>query len=153
MFVQNKEKGVLLIISLSLIFLLAGCFSSSLDKTKIMQIAENIEKSIDKKDVNLFMENVSYDYSDSNDGTYDNHINNLPEELFAKVEEAEDLVDIFLLLKMNMLPILAKSNVKMRTFYLEKAVEMLNVKTRPLHLRALLIIPWIFFMSNLSVRS
>lgn len=41
------------------------------------------------------MQNISYDYSDSNGGTYDNHINGLPEEIFSKIEEAEDLVDPF----------------------------------------------------------
>ena len=124
MIVQNKEKIVVLIISLSLIFLLAGCFGSSLDKTKIIQIAENIEKSIDKKDVNLFMENVSYDYSDSNDGTYDNHINNLPEELFAKVEEAEDLVDIFLLLKIETKVTIPESDLVITDIYASGKMEI-----------------------------
>ena len=41
------------------------------------------------------MENISYDYSDTEGGTYDNHINGLPEEIFSKIEEEEDLVDIF----------------------------------------------------------
>ncbi|GAI87617.1 unnamed protein product, partial [marine sediment metagenome] len=54
------------------------------DETQIMQIAKNIEEAIKEKDVDLFMDNISYDYSDSDGGTYDNHINNLPEEIISK---------------------------------------------------------------------
>ena len=84
----------MIVISLFLFLLLVGCLGLSTDETQIKQIAENIEKAIEKKDVDLFMQNISYDYSDSNGGTYDNHINGLPEEIFSKIEEAEDLVDI-----------------------------------------------------------
>jgi len=34
------------------------------------------------------MENVSFDYSDLNGGTYDNHINNLPEDIISQMELA-----------------------------------------------------------------
>jgi len=40
------------------------------------------------------MENISYNYSDEDGGTYDNHINSLPEEIFSKIEDAENLADI-----------------------------------------------------------
>ena len=76
MFAQNKAKIGALTISLFLILSLAGCIGSSTDEVKIMQIAEIIEEAIEKKDVDIFMENVSYDYSDSNGGTYDNLIKN-----------------------------------------------------------------------------
>jgi len=99
-FAQNKAKIGALTISLFLILSLAGCIGSSTDEVKIMQIAENIEEAIEKKDVDIFMENVSYDYSDSNGGTYDNHINDLPEGLFSKIEDAEDLIDPFFYLKL-----------------------------------------------------
>jgi len=91
---KNKIKILMIVISLFLFLLLVGCLGLSTDETQIKQIAENIEKAIEKKDVDLFMQNISYDYSDSNGGTYDNHINGLPEEIFSKIEEAEDLVDI-----------------------------------------------------------
>ena len=84
----------MIVISLFLFLLLVGCLGLSTDETQIKQIAENIEKAIEKKDVDLFMQNISYDYSDSNGGSYNNHINGLPEEIFSKIEEAEDLVDI-----------------------------------------------------------
>ena len=93
---KNKIKTLLITASTLLLLLsLTGCIGSSTDETQIKQIAENIEKAIEKKDVDLFMQNISYDYSDSNGGTYDNHINGLPEEIFSKIEKAEDLVDPF----------------------------------------------------------
>jgi len=97
---QNKIK-LIIISSLFLCLFLVGCTITATDETKIMQIAENIKKAIEKKNVNLFMENISYNYSDTDGGTYDNHINNLPEEIFSKVEEAEDLIDIYPLLKIE----------------------------------------------------
>ena len=98
---RNQVKIGTLIIVLFITLLLAGCINSSIDETQIKQIAKNIEKAIEKKNVNLFMENISYNYSDSEDGTYDNHINNLPEEIFSKIEEAEDLVDFFSIFKIE----------------------------------------------------
>lgn len=92
---KNKIKILMIVNSLFLFLLLTGCFGLSTDETQIKQIAKSIEKAIEKKDVDLFMENISYNYSDIDGGTYDNHINNLPEEIFSKIEEAEDLVDIF----------------------------------------------------------
>ena len=85
----------MIVISLFLFLLLVGCLGLSTDETQIKQIGKNIEKAIEKKNVDLFMENISYNYSDTEGGTYDNHINGLPEEIFSKIEEAEDLVDIF----------------------------------------------------------
>jgi len=99
--IKNSIKALLIIIVLSLLLFLTGCISSSNDETQIIQIAENIEKSIEKKNVDLFMENISYNYSDSDGGTYDNDINGLPEELFSIIEEAEDLVDIFSMFKIE----------------------------------------------------
>jgi PBP1b-binding outer membrane lipoprotein LpoB len=94
MFIKNKTKVLTItIIILTLIFL-TGCLGSSTDETQIKQIAKNIEKAIEKKNVYLFMENVSYNYSDTDGGTYDNHINGLPEKIFSKIEDAEDLADI-----------------------------------------------------------
>ena len=93
MFVKNIAKITVITISLFLLLTLAGCLFSSTDETQIKQIAKNIEKAIEKKDVDLFMENISYNYSDDDGGTYDNHINNLPEDLISKVELVETLLD------------------------------------------------------------
>jgi len=102
MSIKNKTKILTTIISILLLSsLLTGCIGSSTDETQIMQIAKNIEEAIEEKDVDLFMENISYNYSDTEGGTYDNHINGLPEEIFSKIEDAEDLVDIFSILKIE----------------------------------------------------
>ena len=89
MFAENRTKITIITISLFLLLTLAGCLFSSTDETKIEQIGKNIENAIKEKDVDLFMENVSYNYSDSNGGTYDNHINNLPEGIISQMELAE----------------------------------------------------------------
>ena len=89
MFAQNKVKISALMIGLFIVLLLVGCITSSSNNAKIIQIGKNIEKAIKKKDVNLFMENVSFDYFDSNDGTYNNHINYLPEGIIFQMELAE----------------------------------------------------------------
>jgi len=101
MIIKNRTKIMVIIIIMSLLLSLTGCLTSSIDETQIKQISKNIEKAIEKKNVNLFMENISYNYSDSEGGTYDNHINNLPEEIFSKIEEAEDLVDFFSIFKIE----------------------------------------------------
>jgi len=101
MFKKHKIKILLILSSFFLFLSLIGCIGSSTDEAQITQIAENIEKAIEKKDVDLFMENISYNYSDSNGGTYDNHINGLAEDIFLKIEDAEDLVDIFSIFKIE----------------------------------------------------
>jgi len=101
MVVKNKIKILLILSLLFLFLLLTGCIGSSTDETQIMQIAKNIEKALEKKKIDLFMENISYNYSDSNGGTYDNHINHLPEEIIIKIEDAEDLIDPFFIFKID----------------------------------------------------
>lgn len=89
MFAKNRTKITIITICLFLLLTLAGCLFSSTNETKIEQIGKNIESAIEEEDVDLFMENVSYNYSDSNGGTYDNHINNLPENIISQMELAE----------------------------------------------------------------
>ena len=90
---KDKIKVSIIIIGIFLCLLSAGCITSSTDATKIEQIGKNIENAIEDKDVDLFMENISYNYSDSNGGTYDNYINGLPEEIFSKIDLIETLLD------------------------------------------------------------
>jgi hypothetical protein len=124
MFIKNKIK-ILLILSASFLFLsLVGCIGSSTDEAQIIQIAKNIEKAIEKKEVDLFMENVSYDYSDSNGGTYDNHINNLPEELFLKIEEAEDLLDPLSFFKIEVKVTIPESDLVITDIYASGKMEI-----------------------------
>ena len=101
MMIKNRIKIFIILSTLFLSLLLTGCIGSSTDETQITQIAKNIEEAIEEKDVDLFMENISYNYSDTEGGTYDNHINNLPEEIFLKIEDAEDLVDFFSMFKIK----------------------------------------------------
>ena len=89
MFVKNRTKIIITTISLFLLLALPGCLFSSTDETKIEQIGKNIENAIEEEDIDLFMENISYNYSDSNGGTYDNHIDNLPEDIISQMELAE----------------------------------------------------------------
>jgi len=124
MFIKNKIKIFLILSTLFLFLSLTGCIGSSTDKVQIMQIAENIEKAIKEKDVDLFMENISYDYSDTEGGTYDNHINGLPEELFTKIEDAEDLVDIFSMFKIEQKVIIPESDIIVTDIYATGKMEI-----------------------------
>ena len=117
MFIKNKIKILIIFSVLFLFLLLAGCISSSTDEIQIMQIAENIEEAIEEKDVDLFMENISYDYSDTDGGTYDNHINDLPEEIFSKIEDAEDLIDAFFVLKIEIKVTIPESDLVVTDIY------------------------------------
>jgi len=117
MFKKHKIKLLLILSSLFLVLLLAGCKIISSDESQIGQIAKNIEKSIEKKDVYLFMENISYNYSDTDEGTYDNHINHLPEEIFSKIEDAEDLVDIFSMFKIEQKVTIPESDIVLTDVY------------------------------------
>jgi hypothetical protein len=111
--------------SLFLVLLLAGCIGTSTDEAQIMQIAENIEKAIEKKDVDIFMENISYNYSDSDGGTYDNHINDLPEEIFSNIEENEDLVDgIFSMFKIEQKVTMPESDIVVTDIYATGKMEI-----------------------------
>ena len=121
---KNSIKVLLIIIILSLLLFLTGCISSSNDETQIMQIAENIEKSIEKKNVDLFMEDISYNYSDSDGGTYDNHINGLPEEIFLKIEESEDLVDIYSMFKIEPKVTIPESDIVVTDIYATGKMEI-----------------------------
>ena len=117
MYMKNKIKILMIVSSLFLFLLLTGCFGLSTDETQIKQIAKNIEKAIEKKDVDLFMENISYNYSDIDGGTYDNHINGLPEEIFLKIEEAEDLADILSIFKIESKVSIPESDLVLADIY------------------------------------
>jgi len=117
MFAKNKAKIGALTISLVLILSFAGCIGSSTDEVQIGQIAENIEEAIEEKDEDLFMESISSNYSDTEGGTYDNYINDLPEEIFSKIENAEDLVDAFSILKIKVKVTIPESDLVITDIY------------------------------------
>lgn len=125
MSIINKPKILTVIISIFLLLsLLTGCLGSSTDQTKIMKIAKNIEEAIKEKDVDLFMENISYNYSDSNGGTYDNHINGFPEGIFSKIEEAEDLVNFFSIFKIEQKVTIPESDIVVTDVYATGKMEI-----------------------------
>ena len=115
--IKKLKKIVVLMIGLIIVFLLVGCWGNNSDKIKINEISKNIEEALKEKDVDLFMENISYNYSDPNGGTYDNHINNLPEEIFSKIEDAEDLVDFFSIFKVESKVTIPESDLVLTEIY------------------------------------
>ena len=125
MYIKNKTKILTITIIILTLLFLTGCIGSSTDETQIKQIAKNIEEAIEEKDVDLFMESISYNYSDTEGGTYDNHINGLPEEIFSKIEDAEDLVDIFSILKIESKVTIPESDIIVTDIY---ASGKMNIK-------------------------
>ena len=117
MVTKKRMKILSIIISLLVIFSLAGCKSAGTDEVQIGQIAENIEEAIEEKDEDLFMESISYNYSDTEGGTYDNYINDLPEEIFSKIEDAEDLIDAFSILKIEIKVTIPESDLAITDIY------------------------------------
>ena len=124
MVIKKRMKILSIIISLLVIFSLVGCKSAGTDEAQIMQIAKNIEEAIEEKDEDLFMENVSYNYSDTEGGTYDNHINHLPEEIFSKIGDAENLVDIFSMFKIEQKVTILQSDIIVTDIYATGKMEI-----------------------------
>jgi hypothetical protein len=124
MSIKNTIKILTIIVGIFLLLFLVGCKSTGTDEAQISQIAKNIEKAIEKKDVDLFMENISYNYSDTEGGTYDNHINGLPEEIFSKIEDAEDLVDIFSMFKIEQKVSIPESDIVVNDIYATGKMEI-----------------------------
>jgi len=122
MVIKKRMKILSIIISLLVIFSLVGCKSAGTDEAQIMQIAKNIGEAIEEKDVDLFMENISYNYSDTEGGTYDNHIN--PEDIFLKIEDAEDLVDNFSIFKIEVKVLIPESDIIVTDIYATGKMEI-----------------------------
>ena len=124
MFTKNKTKILTITIIILTLLFLTGCLGSSTDETQIMQIAENIEEAIEEEDEDLFMESISSNYSDTEGGTYDNYINDLPEEIFSKIEDAEDLVDAFSILKIKVKVTIPESDLVITDIYASGKMNM-----------------------------
>ena len=94
---KSIKKISIVAIAIFLILSLAGCniweiITTAADKAKILQIGKNIGKALEQKDMGLFMQNISYYYSDTDGHTFDT-IDSLAEDLISQVEEIEDLAD------------------------------------------------------------
>ncbi|MCJ7649478.1 MAG: hypothetical protein MUP85_12750 [Candidatus Lokiarchaeota archaeon] len=79
------------------IILLAGCSAVNLntvltdsDEVMIKAIADNIKSAIENKDVGMFMDNISLDYSDSKGRNY-NSIYTMAQDIVDEIEAAEEL--------------------------------------------------------------
>ncbi len=124
MSIKNTIRTLTIIAGIFLLLFLVGCESTGTDEAQITQIAKNIEEAIKEKDVDLFMESISYDYSDTDGGTYDNHINNLPEEIFSKIEDAEDLADILSVFKIEPKVSIPESDIIVTDIYATGKMEI-----------------------------
>jgi len=91
------NKGVKLLFLLFILFLLIGCsagniglVTTDLDDLEIQAIADSIKTAIENKDVDMFMSNISLNYSDSYEGTYDT-IYAMAQDMVDEIEAAEEM--------------------------------------------------------------
>jgi len=91
------NKVTKLLFLLLVLFSLIGCsagniglVTSDLDNLEIQAIADSIKTAIENKDVDMFMSNISLDYSDSYGGTYDT-IYTMAQDMVAEIEAAEEM--------------------------------------------------------------
>ena len=91
------NKGAKSLFLLLVLFLLIGCsagniglVATDLDNLEIQAIADSIKTAIKNKDVDMFMSNISLDYSDSYGGTYDT-IYTMAQDMVDEIEAAEDM--------------------------------------------------------------
>jgi len=95
------NKGVKLLFLLFILFLLIGCSAGNiglettdLDDLEIQAIADSIKTAIENKDVDMFMSNISLDYSDSYGGTYDT-IYAMAQDMVDEIEAAEEMASTY----------------------------------------------------------
>jgi len=86
-----------IVIIITCVFLLAGCSAGNFDtvltdsdEVMIKAIADNIKSAIENKDVDMFMNNISLDYSDSKGRTYES-IYAMAQDIVEEIEAAEEL--------------------------------------------------------------
>jgi len=91
------NKVVKLLFLLLMLFSLIGCSSGNIglvttdsDDLEIQAIADSIKTAIENKDVDMFMSNISLDYSDSEGGTYES-IHTMAQDMVNEIEAAEDM--------------------------------------------------------------
>ena len=91
------NKGVKLLFLLLVSFLLIGCSAGNiglvvtgLDDLEIQATADSLKTAKENKDVDMFMSNISLDYSDSYGGTYDN-IYAMAQDMIDEIRAAEEM--------------------------------------------------------------
>lgn len=85
------KRGANLGILVLVLFLLVGCAGGGItdpDEIKIHAIADSIKTAIETKNVNMFMGNISLNYSDSEGGTYES-IRTMAQNMISEIEAAE----------------------------------------------------------------
>ena len=91
------KRGANLGILLLVLFLLVGCAgggSTDPDEIMIQAIADSIKTAMENKDVNMFMTNISLDYSDSAGGTYES-IHTMAQRMVSEIEAAEEMASSY----------------------------------------------------------
>lgn len=95
--VTKINKVVKLLFLLLVLFSLIGCSSGNAglvttdsDDLEIQAIADSIKTAIENKDVDMFMSNISLDYSDSEGGTYES-IHAMAQDMVSEIEAAEEM--------------------------------------------------------------
>lgn len=87
------KRGVNLGVLVLVLFLLVGCAGGGItdpDEIEIHAIADSIKTAIETKNVDMFMTNVSLDYSDSAGGTYES-IRTMAQNMVSQIESAEEM--------------------------------------------------------------
>jgi hypothetical protein len=95
------NKVIKLLFLLFVLFSLIGCSAGNLstattdiDELEIQAIADSIKTAIENKDVDMFMSNISLDYSDSYGGTYES-IHTMAQDMVDEIEAAEDMASTY----------------------------------------------------------
>ena len=98
---KRINKGIELIFLLLILFSLIGCstgdmglIASNSDEIAIMAIEDNVKTAIENKDVDMFMSNISLNYSDSKGGTYDS-IYAMAQNMVDEIENAENMASSY----------------------------------------------------------
>ena len=80
-----------------MLFSLMGCSTGNIglvttdsDDLEIQAIADSIKTAIENKDVDMFMSNISLDYSDSEGGTYES-IHTMAQDMVSEIVAAEEM--------------------------------------------------------------
>ena len=95
--VTKMSKGVKLLFLLFILFSLIGCSTGNIglitsdpDEIAINAIADNINTAIENKDVDMFMSNISLNYSDYEGRTYES-IYTMAQDMVSEIEAAEQM--------------------------------------------------------------
>jgi hypothetical protein len=91
------KRGANLGILLLVLFLLVGCAGGGItdpDEIEIHAIADSIKTAMENKDVDMFMGNISLNYSDSEGGTYDS-MYTWAQNKVSEIEAAEEMASTY----------------------------------------------------------